>query len=110
MVGSALRQILVEFDLTGYLGGMLLRVVALSAKFQDVLVVDGALNVAYFDRQVHCVVLGLQRTEESVDVLSVVGSELSLRVLYLEDSKIIVPGIECLKLRQVNRVIQFGDA
>ena len=71
-VSSALGQVFVELNLLR-LFVLVLWVIASASQFQNWLLITRAFNVADLDWQVNSVVLGLERSEEHVDVLGVVG-------------------------------------
>jgi len=105
-VCSTFRQILVELNLFGLLV-LLFWVVALSSQFQDVRMWAWSFDIANLDRKVNCVLLGFQRSEQRVNVLSIVGSQRALRVLDFKNSKLEVIGVQSFKLRSIDLVLQL---
>ena len=106
--GPALWQVFVELDFSRNLL-RLLWVVALTAQLEHMLMVARAFDVADLDRQVDGVVLRLQGSEQGVDVLRIVGCQLTLRILNLKDPEVVVVRVQCLQLRCINTVVQFRN-
>lgn len=68
-----------------------------------------SLDVTNLDRKINCVLLGLKWPEESVDILSVIRSKSTLRILNFEDSEIVVVLIQSLKRSCINLILKLGD-
>lgn len=69
----------------------------------------GALNIADLDWQVDSILLCLKWSEKGINVLSIVGRESALRVLYLEDSEIVVALVKGLESGGINLVLELSD-
>jgi hypothetical protein len=69
-----------------------------------------SFDVADLDRQVDRILFGLERSEERVNVLSIVSSQSSLGVLNFEDPEIIVVLVQGLESLSVDLVLELGDS
>lgn len=68
-----------------------------------------ALNIADLNWQVDSILFCLKWSEKGINVLSIVGRESTLRILYLEDSEIVVALVKGLESGCVDLVLELGD-
>jgi len=101
-------QILIKLDLFRLLI-FLLWMIAGSSKFEDVGVWTGALNVADLDWQVYSILFCLKWSKKGINVLSIVGRKSPLRILYFEDSEIVVALVKGLQSGCIDLVLELGD-
>lgn len=69
-----------------------------------------ALNVADLDWQVDSILFCLERSEKGINVLSIVGRESTLWILYLEDSEIVIALVKGFESGGIDLVLELSDS
>jgi hypothetical protein len=87
-----------------------LRVEACTSKFQRMRMRAWSFDITDLDRQIYGIILGLKRTEQSVDVLRVVRGKCAFWVLDFKDTEVIIALVQLLKGSGVDLILELGDS